>query len=256
MVSWNLASGLEGKAVLITGGAGGIGREVALAFASAGSRVAVVDLAEERVQQVVSEMEGGPHLPIAADLRPIAGHSELIEAVTDAFGRLDVLVCTAAVLVRRASVDEVSEEDWDFQHDINLKSTFFLNTAAGRVFRKQGTGGRIINFTSQGFWSGGFGGSVAYAATKGGIVSMTRGLARSYAKEGITVNAVSPGAADTAMMRSGLTEEQLAANTAQIPIGRMAEPRELAGTVLFLASDHAGYITGATINVSGGWLMY
>ena len=85
---------------------------------------------------------------------------------------------------------------------------------------------------------------------------MTRGLARTYAKDGITVNAVSPGAADTAMMRSGLTEEQLAGFVAGIPLGRMAAPSELAGTVLFLASDHAAYITGATINVSGGWLMY
>jgi NAD(P)-dependent dehydrogenase (short-subunit alcohol dehydrogenase family) len=119
-----------------------------------------------------------------------------------------------------------------------------------------GKGGRIINFTSQGWQSGGFAGSVAYAATKGGIVSMTRGLARSLAKEKITVNAISPGAADTAMMRGGLDEAALAATVAQIPLGYMARPSQLAGVVLFLASDHADYITGATINVSGGWLMY
>lgn len=255
-MGWSLASGLEGKRVLVTGGAGGIGREVALAFGAAGSRVAVVDLAEDKVEAVVAEMEGGPHLPLAADLRPVAGHAKLVDAVARALGGLDVLVCTAAVLVRRNSVDDVTEADWDFQHDINLKATFFINQAVGRLFRKQGRGGRIINFTSQGFWSGGFGGSVVYAASKGGIVSMTRGLARSYAKDGITVNAVSPGAADTAMMRSGMTDEQLAAVVTNIPLGRMAAPSELAGTVLFLASDHAGYITGATINVSGGWLMY
>ena len=185
-------------------------------------------------------MEGGPHLPLAADLRPVAGHADLIETVGRRLGGLDVLVCAAAVLVRRASVDEVTEADWDFQHDVNLKSTFFLNQAAARVFARQGRGGRIINFTSQGWWSGGFGGSVAYAATKGGIVSMTRGLARSLAKDGITVNAVSPGAADTAMMRSGMTDEQLAATSS--PRSRSAawrRPSELAGTVLFLASDHA-----------------
>ncbi len=255
-MSWNLASGLEGKRVMVTGGAGGIGREVALAFAAAGSRVAVIDLSAEKVKAVVAEMEGGPHLPLAADLRPVAGHGKVIAAVTDTLGGLDVLVCTAAVLVRRDSVEEVTEADWDLQHDVNLKATFFLNQAVGRVFRAAGHGGRIINFTSQGWWSGGFNGSVAYAASKGGIVSMTRGLARSYAKDGITVNAVSPGAADTAMMRSGLTDEQVASFVATIPIGRMAEPSELAGTVLFLASNHAGYITGATINVSGGWLMY
>jgi NAD(P)-dependent dehydrogenase (short-subunit alcohol dehydrogenase family) len=193
---------------------------------------------------------------LATDLRPIANHAGLFDAVTAAFGGLDVLVCTAAVLVRRDSVDDVSEADWDLQHDVNLKATFFLNQAAGRLLRTQGHGGRVINFTSQGWWTGGFGGSVAYSASKGGIVSMTRGLARTFAKDGVTVNAVSPGAADTAMMRSGLTDEQLAGFVASIPLGRMAAPSELAGTVLFLASDHAAYITGATINVSGGWLMY
>jgi NAD(P)-dependent dehydrogenase (short-subunit alcohol dehydrogenase family) len=255
-MTFNLASGLEGKRVLVTGGAGGIGREVALAFGAAGARVAVVDLDPEKVEAVVAEMQGGPHLPLAADLRPVAGHAGIVGAVAGAFGGLDVLVCTAAVLVRRHSVDEVTEADWDLQHDVNLKATFFLNQAAARVLRAQGRGGRIVNFTSQGWWSGGFGGSVAYAASKGGIVSMTRGLARSLAPDKITVNAVAPGAADTAMMRSGMTDEQLATTIAAIPLGRMAAPSELAGTVLFLASDHAAYITGATINVSGGWLMY
>jgi NAD(P)-dependent dehydrogenase (short-subunit alcohol dehydrogenase family) len=255
-MTWNLASGLEGKRVVVTSGAGGIGREVALAFGAAGSRVAVVDLVEEKVKAVVAAMEGGPHLPLAADLRPVSGHPKLVETVVGALGGLDVLICTAAVLVRRASVEDVSEADWDFQHDINLKSTFFLNQAVARVLRLQGRGGRIINFTSQGWWSGGFGGSVAYAASKGGIVSMTRGLARSLAQDSITVNVVSPGAADTAMMRSGMTDEQLAGVVATIPLGRMAAPSELTGAVLFLASDHAAYVTGATINVSGGWLMY
>jgi 3-oxoacyl-[acyl-carrier protein] reductase len=255
-MTWNLASGLEGKRVLVTGAAGGIGREVALAFATANARVAAVDLSEEKVKAVVAEMSGGPHLALAADLRAVAGHPKLIETVTGALGGLDILVCAAAVLVRRHTIDDVTEADWDFQHDVNLKATFFLNQAAARVFRKQGRGGRIINFTSQGWWSGGFGGSVAYAASKGGVVSMTRGLARSLAKDGITVNAVSPGAADTAMMRSGMTDEQLADVVAAIPLGRMAAPSELAGTVLYLASDHAAYVTGATINVSGGWLMY
>lgn len=255
-MAFNIGSGLEGKSVIVTGGTGGIGREVCLAFAAAGSRVAVVDIDEASVKAVVAEMGGGPHLAIAHDLRPVAGHAALVEKVTKAFGKLDVLVQTAAVLRRRPSVFDVTEADWDIQHDVNLKASFFLCQAAARVMRDQGTGGRIINFTSQGWMSGGFGGSVAYAATKGGIVSMTRGLARSLAKERITVNAVSPGAADTAMMRSGMDEAALAATVAQIPLGYMAAPSELAGSVLFLASDHAGYITGATINVSGGWLMY
>lgn len=255
-MAFNLGSGLDGKSVIVTGGAGGIGREVCLAFAAAGSRVAVVDLDQSGAEAVVAELEGAPHLAIGHDLRPIAEHQALLDKVVAAFGHLDVLVQTAAVLVRRPSVFDVTEADWDFQHDINLKAAFFLSQAAARLMLDQGRGGRIINFTSQGWMSGGFGGSVAYAATKGGIVSMTRGLARSLAKDMITVNAVSPGAADTAMMRSGMDDAALAATTAQIPLGYMAAPSELAGSVLFLASDHASYITGATINVSGGWLMY
>lgn len=255
-MTWNLASGLEGKRALLTGASGGIGREVALAFGAAGARVAAVDLSQEKVDAVVAEMEGGPHRAIGWDLRPVGTHAALVGKVVDALGGIDILVCTAAVLVRRHTVDDVTEADWDFQHDVNLKSVFFLNQAVARAMVKAARGGRIINFTSQGFWSGGFGGSVAYAATKGGIVSMTRGLARSFAKDKITVNAVSPGAADTPMMRSGMTDEQLQSTISAIPLGRMAAPSELAGTVLFLASDHAGYITGATINVSGGWLMY
>jgi len=255
-MSFDLGAGLKGKAVLLTGAAGGIGREVARAFAGAGARVAAVDLNQAQADAVVAELEGGPHLAIGYDLRALAGHGPLIERVVETFGGLDALVQTAAVLIRRPSVFDVSEADWDIQHEVNLKANFFLAQAAARVMVGQGRGGRIINFTSQGWQSGGFGGSVAYAAAKGGIVSMTRGLARSLAKEKITVNAVSPGAADTAMMRSGMDEAALAATINQIPLGYMAHPSQLAGAVLFLASDHADYITGATINVSGGWLMY
>ena len=255
-MAFNLGTGLHCKSVIVTGGKGGIGREVCHAFAAAGSRVAVVDLDQAQVESLVAEMEGGPHLAIGHDLRPIAQQQALIDKIVDAFGQLDVLVQTAAVLVRRPSVFEVTEADWDFQHDINLKASFFMCQAAARLMRDQGRGGRIINFTSQGWMSGGFGGSVAYAATKGGIVSMTRGLARSLAKDRITVNTVSPGATDTAMMRSGLDDAAVAAISAQIPLGYMAAPSELAGSVLFLASDHASYITGATLNVSGGWLMH
>ena len=255
-MAFDIGSGLDGKSVVVTGGSGGIGREVCLAFAAAGAHVACVDLDQARVDAVVAEMEGGPHLAIGHDLKPVAGHATLIEKVLAEFGAIDVLVQTAAVLIRRHSVFEVTEADWDIQHDVNLKAAFFLCQSIAKVMKDQGKGGRIINFTSQGWQSGGFGGSVAYAATKGGVVSMTRGLARSLAKDRITVNAVSPGAADTAMMRSGMDEAALASTVAQIPLGYMAAPSELAGTVLFLASDHAGYITGATINVSGGWLMY
>jgi NAD(P)-dependent dehydrogenase (short-subunit alcohol dehydrogenase family) len=254
-MSWEL--GLEDRGVVVTGGAGGIGREVAAAFASAGARVAVVDLDRERCETVVAGLEAPErHLAIGADLGDLDGQEAVLRGVRDDLGRLDVLAHLAAVLRRRETIDDVTEEDWDVQLDVNLKATFFLNRWAARLFREQGNGGRIINFTSQGWWTGGFGGSVVYAASKGGIVSMSRGLARTLAPDGITVNTVSPGAADTSMMREGSSDEALAAFIRMIPLGRMAQPSELAGIVLFLASDHASYITGATVNVSGGQLMY
>jgi NAD(P)-dependent dehydrogenase (short-subunit alcohol dehydrogenase family) len=254
-MSWSL--GLEDRGVIVTGGAGGIGRAVAGAFASADARVAVVDVAQSACEQVVAGLDRPErHLAIAADLTDLDGHERLLSVVIERFGRFDVLAHLAAVLRRRQDLDDVTEEDWDAQLDTNVKATFFLNRAVARTLRRQGRGGRIINFTSQGWLTGGFGGSVVYAATKGGVVSMSRGLARTLAPHGITVNTVSPGGADTPMMRGGQTEEELAAFVEMIPVGRLAHPREVATSVLFLASDHAGYITGATINVSGGQLMY
>ena len=254
-MTWSL--GLEERGVLVTGAAGGIGRSVVHAFAAAGARVAAVDLDAARCQAVLEELEKpGRHLALSADLVDISTHEALVDRARDAFGRLDVLAHLAAVLRRRRTIDDITEDDWDAQLDTNLKATFFLNRTVAHAFRAQGEGGRIINFTSQGWWTGGFGGSVVYAASKGGVVSLSRGLARSLAPDEITVNTVAPGAADTAMMRGGSTEEDLAAFVSMIPLGRMAQPDELAGTVLFLASDHARYITGATINVTGGQIMY
>jgi NAD(P)-dependent dehydrogenase (short-subunit alcohol dehydrogenase family) len=254
-MSWEL--GLEDRGVVVTGGAGGIGREVATSFASAGARVAVVDLDAARAEETVAGLEAPErHLAIGADLSDLGAQEGVLRRVRDEFGRFDVLAHLAAVLRRRATIEDVTEEDWDVQLDVNLKATFFLNRWAARLFREQERGGRIINFTSQGWWTGGFGGSVVYAASKGGIVSMTRGMARTLAPDGITVNAVSPGGVDTDMMRSGSTDEDLANFVRMIPLGRMARADELAGIVLFLASDHAAYITGATVNVSGGQLMY
>lgn len=254
-MTWSL--GLEDRGIVITGGAGGIGRAVVEAFASAGARTAVVDLDAARCEDVINALEKPDrHLAIGANLADLASHEGVLRRALDSFGRLDALAHLAAVLRRRATVDDVTEEDWDVQIDTNLKATFFLNRATARIFREQGRGGRIINFSSQGWWTGGFGGSVVYAASKGGIVSMSRGLARTLAPDGITVNTVAPGAADTPMMRSGSSDDDLAAFVRMIPLGRMAEPQELAGVVVFLASEHARYITGATINVSGGQIMY
>jgi len=256
-MTWSIGAGLEEKGVVVTGAAGGIGRAVSEAFAAAGARVLVTDLGQQDVDDVAARLaEPSRHLARAADLTRLGGHDALLGHALEEFGRFDVLAHVAAVLRRRADIEEVTEDDWNFQLDVNLKATFFLHRAAARMMREQGRGGRIVNFSSQGWWTGGFGGSVVYAASKGAIVSMTRGLARTYAKDGITVNTVSPGGVDTPMMSGGLSKEAIDAFVAQIPLGRLARPEEIAGAVVFLASDHASYITGATINVSGGFLMY
>jgi NAD(P)-dependent dehydrogenase (short-subunit alcohol dehydrogenase family) len=255
-VTWSVGAGLEGRGVMVTGAAGGIGRAVAEAFAATGANIVAVDLDPEALDPLVAGL-GGPqrHRAIAADIADLGGHDALVSRARAAAGSLDVLAHVAAV-IRRSDLEAVTEEDWALQEAVNLRATFFLNRAVARVMREQGRGGRIVNFASQGWWTGGFGGSVAYAATKGGVVSMTRGLARTFGADGILVNCVSPGAVDTPMLRDGMSDEALERFRAQIPLGRFAAPEELAGAVVFLASDHASYITGATLNVSGGQLMY
>jgi NAD(P)-dependent dehydrogenase (short-subunit alcohol dehydrogenase family) len=253
---WSVGAGLEGRGVVVTGAAGGIGEAVARAFATTGARVAAVDLDADRLDALVRGLEGSGHAAIAWDIRDVSRHEELVSRARTELGELYVLANLAAVLRRRSTIDEVTEEDWDLQHDINLKAGFFLCRAASKQMIDQGRGGRIITFSSQGWWTGGFGGSVVYAASKGGVVSMTRGLARSLGPHGITVNSVAPGQIHTPMLMTDLPPDVYDRMREQTPLGYVGEPEDVAGTVVFLASDHARYITGATINVSGGFLMY
>jgi len=257
-MSWDIASGLDDTGVVVTGAARGIGRSVAAAFAAGGARVVAVDLDERGLTETLELMGGGParHVAVVADLADLGGHRALFETARAKFGRIDHLAHVAAVLRRRATIDEVTEDDWDFQVGVNLKASFFLFREAANAFKVDGRGGSITAFTSQGWMTGGFGGSVVYSATKGGIVSMTRGMARTYAPDSIRVNTVSPGAVNTPMMLGGMTDEALSSFVGNIPLGRLAEPDEISGAVLYLASNHGSYVTGATINVSGGFLMY
>ncbi len=255
-MSWSVGAGLDGKGVIVTGAAGGIGRAITAAFAMTGAKVMAVDVDQAKVDEVVAGLDGSGHIGVAADLTDLAGHDALIARARKQLGNLYVLANLAAVLRRKGSLNEVTEEDWDFQHDVNLKAAFFLARAAGTAMIDQGVGGRIILFSSQGWWTGGFGGSVAYAATKGGVTSMCRGLARTYGAHRITVNCVSPGQVNTPMLMTGLAPEVYETMKKQTPLGYVAEPVEMAGPVIFLASDHASYITGSTINASGGFLMY
>lgn len=255
---WKLNAGLEDKGVVVTGAGGGIGRAVVEAFASSGARVCAIDVRRDAVEHVIQNLgDAQRHLAVGADLLDLDNHEPMLRSALQQFGRLDVLAHLAAVLRRRYDLDQITEEDWDIQLDINLKATFFLNRTAGKLFREQGRGGRIINLTSQSWWTGGFGGAVAYAASKGGIVSMTRGLARTLAPHDITVNTVAPGFVDTAMLVDGVPEEQLREWKNMVPLGhRFTTPEEIAGPIVFLASDHASHITSTTINVTGGQLTY
>ncbi len=238
--SWRNDSGLASKAVIVTGAGGGIGRATAIAFAEAGSHVLAVDLNGEAVSETVEMLPGTRHSGFACDLADLSTHAEIFDLAT-LKAPLAAVAHLAAVLVRRDTVDEVSEEDWDLQHSVNLKAAFFLNHSARDVFVKQGTGGAIINFSSQGWWTGGFGGSVAYAASKGGVVSMSRGLARSFAPDGVRVNVVAPGGVDTTMLHGGQDPAAVQSFISMIPMGRLAGPEEMTGTL---------------VNISGGQLMY
>ncbi len=255
-MAWDLGSGLEGKGVIVTGAGGGIGRPTAEMFAAAGARVMAVDLHQETTDEVVAGFEGDGHIAAGCDLTDLDAQRVLVERAVDELGNLYALAHLAAVLRRRGSMDEITEDDWDFQMDTNLKASFFLARRAADAMIEGGQGGRMILFTSQGWWSGGFGGSTVYCASKGGIVSMSRGMARTYGPHQITVNTVSPGQAATSMLLTDLDPAVLESMTKDTPLGRIADPSEIAPVVVFLASQHAGYISGATINVSGALQMY
>lgn len=249
-----LDDGLAGARVLVTGASGGIGAAVAQTFAAAGSLVVVSDVDQDALAGTLSE--SGAATAIPADLRSTAACESLAADAAEALGGLDIVAHMAGVLTRRDQLSAVTEADWDLQHDVNLKASFFLLRAAGSIMVEQGCGGRLIAATSQGWWSGGYGGSSVYAASKGGLVSLCRGLARTYGDAGITVNTVAPGAVDTPMLTTDLGEDALASIIAATPLGRLGSPQEVASTVAFLASSRASFITAATINVSGGWLAY
>ena len=254
--SWSLGAGLQGRGVIVTGAAGGIGREVARMMAAAGARVAAVDLDRAGLDETMSCLTGrDDHLAVEFDLADTASIPALVSGVVERLGDLWALANVAAVL-RRRSLDDVTEEDWDLQMDVNLKASFFLNRAAGDAMVAGGGGGRIINFASMAWLVGPLLGSDAYVISKGGIVTMTRGFARSLGPHGILVNTVSPGQINTPMQHQENTPEVLEATMEMCPLGRMGRPEEVAAVVLFLASRHAGFVNGATINVSGGLIMY
>ena len=236
---------IETRVALVTGSARGMGRAMCEVLTEAGNRVVGLDrLAQDR---------GPLERTIEADLLDPGVPRRVVDEILATEGRLDILVHNAAVYVTGHPIPEVTLEDYDLQAGVNLRAVFFLSQAAVEAMVPQGWG-RIIGISSVGARTGGVHNAAVYSAAKAGVISLMKNFARNYAVHGITANAIAPGAVE-GFMTDHHTPEQRTAMLGLIPMGRMAAPREIANVVGFLASDAASYITGATIDVNGGWIM-
>lgn len=244
----------KGKMVLITGATKGIGAGIAEAFAQNGADVVIVSRNQaecEAVSEDLSQRFGVRAYAHSCDVTKLSSIETLVSDTVKKFGRIDVLVNNAGVAVTKPAVD-LTEEDWDKVLNTNLKGVFFLSQAVGKAMIER-KAGKVINVASM-FGLVGDKGILPYLASKGGVLQMTKGLALEWAKYNIQVNAVAPGYVITAlngkMLNTDAVREKIFAKT---PMRRYAESKEVASTVLYLASDEASYVTGSVYSVDGGW---
>jgi NAD(P)-dependent dehydrogenase (short-subunit alcohol dehydrogenase family) len=247
-----------GKVVLVTGAAMGVGAAISSAFAEEGAAVGLLDIDPEALAGTVREINeaGGRAVGFPGDVRDASVSKDAVARLVADFGGLDVLVNNAGV-VRYGYLPKFEEEDWDYVFDINIKAMYRTARVSIPEMRKRG-GGAIINLASvQAYYS--HKGAVAYSASKGSVVAFSRALALDHAREGIRVCAIAPGSVRTPMLMAAAErsnpddpEAALAVFAESHPIGRLIEPRDIANVAVFLASDKAGAMTGATVLVDGG----
>lgn len=244
---------LEGKVALITGGAQGIGRAIALLFAREGARVAISDINLEKARETCREVEslGREALAIGGNVADAREAGGMVQQTVEKFGRLDILVNNAGV-ARDQVLLRMKEEDWDLVMSINLKGVFHCTKAALRPFLKQKEG-KVVSIASV-VGEMGNAGQANYAASKAGVIGFTKSIAREYASRNIRVNAVAPGFIDTAMTQA-IPQKDRELLIKQIPLERLGTPEDVAQAVLFLVSPAADYITGQVLNVNGGMYM-
>jgi 3-oxoacyl-[acyl-carrier protein] reductase len=250
---------ITGKVCLVTGASRGIGAAVARGMGANGAKVAVHYRSGRTEAELVAadvEQSGGTALLIQGDIAEPGTVERLVAETVSRFGRMDILINNAGDQISRVNIADITDELFDRHVAVNIRPTFAACRAAVRQFRKQGTGGNIINVSSIAARTGGGGGSYIYAGAKGFISTFSRSLAKEVASEGIRVNVVSPGVIATDMQDRVTTPEQLHNTAIQIPMRRVGAPDDCTGAFLYLCSDKlSGYVTGQVIEVNGGLLM-
>lgn len=240
---------LKNRIALITGAGSGIGEATAWRFTEEGASVVLADIRSERIKDLAQKIrkKGGKVLSQRVDVRNRNEVEEVVQKTLKEFGRVDILINNAGLNIA-AVAKKMTEEQWSQLIDINLKGTFLCSRAVFTPMSKQRYG-RIVNTAS--IWTEGHVGQAGYSAAKAGVIGLTKTLALEYAKYQITVNCISPGTVETPMI-SNLSQEMRKEFLKGIPLGRFADPAEIARVHLFLSSDEASYITGSVICVDGG----